>query len=96
MYKGGDNMNIDNIKDNEYMTEEYIDQEIIADNDDGHNLPRIAHEIVSFVEGFEIDNMDVGATDFYDGCKSALTEDYPELDNEECGEVLKIIRENYL
>lgn len=27
--------NIDNIKDNEYMTDEYLDQEIIADNDDG-------------------------------------------------------------
>lgn len=89
--------NIDNIKDNEYMSkEEYIDQEIIVDNDDGHNLARIAHEIVSFVEGFTTDNMDVGATDFYDGCKSALTADYPELDNEECGEVLRIIRENYL
>lgn len=88
--------NIDNIKDNEYMTDEYLDQEIIADNDDGHNLAHIAHEIVSFIEGSETDNMDVGATDFYDGCKSALTADYPQLDGEECGEVLRIIRENYL
>lgn len=98
MYKGGDNMNIDNIKDNEYMTEEYLDQEIIADNDDGYNLARIAHDINDMVEGSFIDrpeNLDVGATDYIDRCKDIITIEYEYLDQDEVHELLNIIMENY-
>lgn len=90
--------NIDNIKDNEYMTEEYIDQEIIADNDDGHNLARIAHDINEMVEGSFIDrpeNLDVGATDYIDRCKDTITTEYEYLDQDEVHELLNIIMENY-
>lgn len=90
--------NIDNIKDNEYMTDEYIDQEIIADNDDGHNLARIAHDINEMVEESFIErpeNPDVGATDYIDRCKDTITTEYEYLDQNEVRKLLDIILENY-
>lgn len=85
-------MNIDNIKDNEYMTDEYLDQELIADNDDGHNLARIAHEVH--------DSINVELTNVMDSYRplyfSMLNEDYAYLSDEEMHEVVEIIEENYL
>jgi len=84
--------NIDNIKDNEYMTDEYIDQELIADNDDGHNLARIAHEVH--------DSINVKLTNVMDSYRplyfSMLNEDYAYLSEEEMHKVVEIIEENYL
>lgn len=90
--------NIDNIKDNEYMTEEYIDQEIIADNDNSHNLARIAHDINEMVEESFIDrpeNPDVGAIDYIDRCKDIITTEYEYLDQDEVHKLLNILLENY-
>lgn len=89
---------IDFVKDNSNMTDEYIDQELIADNDDGHNLAHIAHEINSMVEGSFIDrpeNLDVGATDYIDRCKDTIITEYEYLDQDEVHELLNIIMENY-
>ena len=80
------------------MTDEYLDQEIIADNDDGHNLARIAHDINDMVEGSFInrpENPDVGATDYIDRCKDTITTEYEYLDQDEVHELLNIIMENY-
>ena len=85
-------------KDNSNMNDEYIDAEIIADNDDGHNLVRIAHDINDVIEGSFIDkpeNPDVGATDYMDRCKETITAEYEYLDQDEVHELLNIIMENY-
>lgn len=89
---------INNVKDNEYMNEEYLDAEIIADNDDSHNLARIANNINEMVEASFDDrpeNLDVGATDYIDRCKDTITTEYEYLDQDEVHELLNIIMENY-
>lgn len=89
---------IDFVKDNGNMTDEYIDQELIVDNDDGHNLTHIAHNINEMVEESFIDkpeNPDVGATDYIDRCKDTITTEYEYLDQDEVHELLNILLENY-
>lgn len=89
---------IDFVKDNSNMTDEYIDQELIVDNDDGHNLAHIAHDINEMVEESFIDrpeNPDVGATDYIDRCKDTITTEYEYLDQDEVHELLNILLENY-
>ena len=90
--------NIDNVIDNNYLKFEYMDAEIITDNDDGHNLARIAHDINEMVEESFIDrpeNPDVGATDYLNRCKDTITTEYEYLDQDEVHELLNIIMENY-
>lgn len=92
--------NIEYTKDNaEKTTDEYIDSEIIADNQDEYDYARIAHEIHEHVEySFEEvpENPDVGSTDFRDRCFNTLNEDYSYLDAAEMHQVVEIIMENYL
>lgn len=91
--------NIEYIKDNEEKrNDEYVDSEIIADNEDEYNYARIAHEVHEDVEySFsEIpENPDVGSTDFKDRCFNTLTEDYNYLSADEMHKVVEIIMENY-
>lgn len=83
---------INNVLDNEYMTEEYLDAEIIADNEDPNDLTRIAHEIATCTEDIEL--TDVGAS-YKDLYWSMLHEDYNYLDDDDMYKVVKIIEENY-
>ena len=86
------------VKDNSNMTDEYIDAEIICDNEDPNNLVRIAHEINDMVERSFIDrpeNPDVGATDYIDRCKDTITTEYGYLDQDEVCELIDILLENY-
>lgn len=86
------------VKDNGKKTDEYIDAEIICDNEDPNDLVRIAHDINEMVEGSFIDrpeNLDVGATDYIDRCKDTITTEYEYLDQDEVHELLNIIMENY-
>ena len=91
--------NIEYIKDNaEKMTDEYVDSEIIADNEDECNYARIAHEVHEAVEySFNElpENLDVGSTDFRDRCFNTLIEDYGYLSTAEMHQVVEIILENY-
>lgn len=91
--------NIEYIRDNEEnRTEEYLDSEIIVDNEDKYDFARIAHEINEIVEGSFIEvpeNLDIGSTDFRDRCRNTLDEDYDYLDEEDKSKIMKIIMENY-
>lgn len=82
--------NIDQILDNEYMTEEYLDAEIIADNDDGHNLARIAHEVNDAVGTLT----DVGAS-YRAAWLDVLSREYQYLDFDELWKVISILENNY-
>ena len=78
--------------DNEYMNEEYLDAEIITDNDDGYDLARIAHEVANSIT---VELTDVGAS-YRPLYFSMLHEDYAYLTNEEMHKVVELIEENYL
>lgn len=84
--------NIDRIKDNRYMeeNEEYIDQEIIIDNDDGHNLERIAHKVQDDAPNLS----DVGAS-YREEYFKILNAEYRHLSPKEMQKVVEIIEENY-
>ena len=83
------------VKDNSNKTDEYIDAEIICDNEDPNDLARIAHDIVGHADDWDTENLDVGSTEYYDLCKFLLIVYYPKLDSEDSGEVLRIIRNEY-
>lgn len=91
--------NVEYIKDNtEKRNDEYVDAEIIADNQDEYDYARIAHEVHENVEySFKIipENPDVGDSDFRNRCYNTLTEDYNYLSTEEMHKVVDIIMENY-
>lgn len=76
--------------DNGYMTEEYLDAEIIADNDDGHNLARIAHDINDAVGELT----DVGAS-YRAAWLDVLNKEYSYLDTDEILQVVEILEKNY-
>lgn len=84
------------VKDNGNKTDEYLDAEIICDNEDPNDLVRIAHEIADYVDDWDTENLDVGSTEYYDLCKYILVVEYPKLDSEDAGKVLSIIRNEYL
>lgn len=92
--------NIEYIKDNTgKRNDEYIDSEIIADNQDEYNYTEIAHEVHENVEySFKSvpENQDVGDCDFRNRCFNTLIEDYNYLTSEEMHKVVDIIMENYL
>ena len=76
--------------DNGYMTEEYLDAEIIADNDDGHNLARVAHDINNDVGELT----DVGAS-YRVAWLDVLNKEYSYLDTDEMLKVIEILEDNY-
>lgn len=80
------------VKDNSNMTDEYIDAEIICDNEDKYDLARIAHEIN---DSIDVELTDVGAS-YRPLYFSMLREDYAYLTDEEMHKVVEIIEENYL
>ena len=84
--------NIEYVLDNGKMTDEYIDAEIIADNEDPNDLARIAHEIAKCTEDIEL--TDVGAS-YRSLYFSMLREDYSHLDDEDMHKVVEIIEGNY-
>lgn len=83
---------IDFVKDNGNMTDEYLDAEIICDNEDPNDLARIAHEVAICVEDIEL--TDVGAS-YRPLYFSMLREDYAYLTDSEMHKVVEIIEENY-
>ena len=90
--------NIEYIKDNmEERNDEYIDSEIIADNQDQDDLARIAHEINDCVDPTPT-IADVGniAAEFRERCYSMIETDYSYLDQDQVAAVMKIIEENYM
>lgn len=91
--------NIEYIKDNAAeRNDEYLDSEMIADNEDAYDYARIAHEVHEAVEySFnEVpENLDVGSTDFRDRCFNTLIDDYNYLSTAEMHQVVEIILENY-
>ena len=85
--------NIDFVKDNKYMTDEYIDAESIVDNEDPNNLARIAHEIATCTEDIELTDVGESYRSLY---WSMLHEDYSYLNDDDMHKVVEIIEENYL
>lgn len=80
------------VKDNSKKTDEYLDAEIICDNEDPNDLIRIAHEVATCVEDTEL--TDVGAS-YRPLYFSMLREDYNYLNPEDMHKVVEIIEENY-
>ena len=83
-------MNIDQIKDNEYMVDEYIDQEKIADNNENCTLEEIAHRVQDDVPELS----DVGAS-YREEYFKILNAEYEHLSPKEMQKVVEIIEENY-
>lgn len=82
--------NIDTIKDNKYMKDEYIDQEVIADNNDNYDLARIAHKVQNDVPELT----DIGAS-YREEYFKILNAEYRHLSPKEMHKVVEIIEENY-
>ena len=82
------------VKDNEYMTDEYLDAEIIVDNEDPNDAARIAHEIYEIVDGGYEDNGDVMDNGFWKQIQAQVQADV--RDPDVADEVLKIIQNEYL
>ena len=81
---------INNVIDNNYLAFEYMDVEVIVDNDDGHNLARIAHEVNNKVGNLT----DVGAS-YRAAWLDVLNKEYYKLDTDEMLEVITILENNY-
>lgn len=86
--------NIENVLDNEYMADEYLDAEVIVDNEDPTDTARIAHEIYEIVDGGYEDNGDVMDNGFWKQIQAQVQEDV--RDPDVADEVLKIIKNEYL
>lgn len=54
--------NIENILDNNYLKLEYLDAEVIVDNEDPDDAARLALEVWNDVKDNDIDNNDVGGS----------------------------------
>lgn len=82
------------VKDNGKKTDEYLDAEIIVDNEDPNDAARIAHEIYEIVDGGYEDNGDVMDNGFWKQIQAQVQADV--RDPDVANEVLKIIQNEYL
>ena len=88
--------NIDQTLDNGRMTEEYLDAEIIADNEDPNDAARIAHDVWEKVISGDEGNDDVGDSIWPQVLNQLQEEMHNGLDEQVALEVREIIWEDYV
>lgn len=84
------------VKDNSNMTDEYIDAEIICDNEDPANCARIAHEVWDEVISNDKNTNDVGDSIWSQVLNVLQNRIQNGLEEEIALEVREIIWENYV
>ena len=84
---------INNVLDNEYMTDEYLDEEIIADNIDPNDAARIAHDVWNAVLDHYVDTGNIGDS-IWSAVLTQLNEDVKDEDVKI--EVREILWEEYV
>lgn len=84
------------VKDNSNMTDEYIDAEIICDNENPDNYARIAHEVWDKVIGDVEGTGDVGDSIWPHVLNQLQEEMHNGLPEDAALEVREIIWENYV